>query len=138
MGLASAASSHRTVRLADGRRLSYTEWGQSNGRPVLEFRGLPSSRLGDVVDLAMLARAGVRRITVDRPGVGFSDPQPGRALLDWPDDIRVLTDALALYWAHRVEGRTRRRAATRCLTGSPERQSLAGWARWIDPAPSTG
>ncbi len=96
MGLASAAS-HGTVRLADGRTLSYTEWGESNGRPVLEFRGLPSSRLGDAVDLAMLARAGVRRITVDRPGVGFSDPQPGRALLDWPDDIGVLADALGLH-----------------------------------------
>jgi pimeloyl-ACP methyl ester carboxylesterase len=84
------------VDLADGRRLSYMQWGDSRGRPVLEFRGLPSSRTGDGIDLAVLARAGVRRITVDRPGVGFSDPYPGRTLLDWPDDVCALADALGL------------------------------------------
>ena len=53
------------VRLADGRRLSYTEWGARSGRPVLEFRGLPSSSLGDAIDHTKLADAQVRRITVD-------------------------------------------------------------------------
>ena len=57
------------VHLADGRRLSYTKWGQPAGRPVLEFRGLPGSHTGDAIDMAVLARAGVRRITVVRPGV---------------------------------------------------------------------
>ena len=84
------------VHLADGRRLSYTEWGQSAGRPVLEFRGLPSSHTGDAIDMAVLARAGVRRITVDRPGVGSSDPQAGRTLLDWPADVRGLANTLGL------------------------------------------
>ena len=49
------------VHLADGRRLSYTEWGQPAGRPVLEFRGLPSSHTGDAIDMAVLARAGVQQ-----------------------------------------------------------------------------
>ncbi|HEX2400665.1 MAG TPA: alpha/beta hydrolase, partial [Mycobacterium sp.] len=71
-------------------------WGQPAGKPVLEFRGLPSSRSGDAIDLDVLGRAQVRRITVDRPGVGFSDPQPGRTLLDWPADVRELADALGL------------------------------------------
>lgn len=38
----------------------------------------------------------MRRITVDRPGVGFSDHQRGRTLLDWPDDVSALADALGL------------------------------------------
>jgi pimeloyl-ACP methyl ester carboxylesterase len=84
------------TRLADGRTLSYTEWGDPDGTPVLEFRGLPSSRMGDAVDLGVITAAGVRRITVDRPGVGFSDPQPGRTLLDWPNDVRALGDHLGL------------------------------------------
>ncbi len=63
---------------------------------MLEFRGLPSSRMGDAVDLDVITGAGVRRITVDRPGVGYSDPQPGRVLLDWPHDVRVLADHLGL------------------------------------------
>ena len=38
----------------------------------------------------------MRRITVDRAGVGFSDPQPGRALLDWPDGVWALANSLRL------------------------------------------
>ncbi len=32
----------------------YAEWGDPAGRPLLEFRGLPSSRLGDAIDPAFL------------------------------------------------------------------------------------
>jgi len=95
-GAFSPGSTQGYVNLADGRQLAYTEWGQPVGRPVLEFRGLPSSRTGDAIDLDMLARAQVRRITVDRPGLGLSDPQPGRTLLDWPADVRELANALGL------------------------------------------
>jgi pimeloyl-ACP methyl ester carboxylesterase len=95
-GALSPGSTRGYINLADGRRLSYTEWGEPAGKPVLEFRGLPSSRTGDGINLAVLARAGVRRITVERPGVGCSDPQPGRTLLDWPDDVSALADALRL------------------------------------------
>ena len=38
----------------------------------------------------------MRRITVDRPGVGFSDAQPSRTLLDWPEDVRAVADTLGL------------------------------------------
>lgn len=37
---------------------------------------------------------GFRIITPDRPGIGQSDFQPGRTLLDYPEDIRQLIDAL--------------------------------------------
>ncbi|MFZ1176024.1 MAG: alpha/beta hydrolase, partial [Mycobacterium sp.] len=63
---------------------------------MLEFRGLPSSRMGDAVPLDAMTAAGVRRITVDRPGVGYSDPKPGRTLLGWPNDVRALVDHLGL------------------------------------------
>lgn len=95
--MGNAAPSRRSyVNLADGRRLTYAEGGDPAGRPVIEFRGFPSSRNGDAIDVPALAPKGVCRITVDRPGVGFSDPQPGRVLLDWPDDVRVLADTLGL------------------------------------------
>ena len=95
-GAFSPASTQGYMNLADGRRLSYTEWGHPAGKAVLEFRGLPSSRSGDAIDLDVLARARVRRITVDRPGLGLSDRQPGRSMLDWPTDVRGLADALGL------------------------------------------
>ena len=38
----------------------------------------------------------MRVISVDRPGCGSSDFQEHRRLLDWPDDVSVLADALGL------------------------------------------
>ncbi|PZG21694.1 alpha/beta hydrolase [Spongiactinospora gelatinilytica] len=40
---------------------------------------------GDVVD-----RLGVRLISLDRPGLGASDPAPGRTLGSWPADVAAL------------------------------------------------
>jgi pimeloyl-ACP methyl ester carboxylesterase len=38
----------------------------------------------------------VQVIAVDRPGIGRSDPQPGRKVQDWPRDIAQLADALGV------------------------------------------
>jgi pimeloyl-ACP methyl ester carboxylesterase len=39
---------------------------------------------------------GARLIAVDRPGIGLSDPLPGRRLLDWPADVAELANQLEL------------------------------------------
>src|SRR5690606_7341419 len=39
---------------------------------------------------------GARVITPDRPGYGLSDYLPGRRLVDFPDDVAQLADALGL------------------------------------------
>jgi pimeloyl-ACP methyl ester carboxylesterase len=85
----------RTVRLADGRTLAYAEYGDARGAPVLFFHGLPSSRLMHP-DAEVSRTLGVRVIVPDRPGFGRSDPKPGRRLLDWPDDVKELCDALGI------------------------------------------
>lgn len=86
----------RQIELRDGRRLGYGEYGDPQGRPVLYCHGFPSSRLeaGLITDAAR--RHGLRLIAVDRPGYGLSDFQPGRKLLDWPDDVVQLTAALGI------------------------------------------
>jgi pimeloyl-ACP methyl ester carboxylesterase len=81
--------------LSDGRALGYSEWGPTDGFPVLGFMGTSLSWLAHVgVDGPRAA--GVRLILVDRPGYGLSDLQPGRTLLDWPRDVAELADALGL------------------------------------------
>ena len=45
---------------------------------------------------SIAAQRGIRLIAVERPGYGLSDPQPGRTMLDWTDDIEVLIDALGI------------------------------------------
>ncbi len=86
----------QTLRLRDGRDLGYAEWGDPAGTPVLYFHGLHSSRLALYRDPAFFAAHGIRFITIDRPGIGLSTFQRQRTLLDWPDDVAQLADALGL------------------------------------------
>lgn len=82
------------IRLTDGRRLAYAEYGPADGKPVIAFHGTPGSRLEQICDLATLTALNIRLIIADRPGYGFSDFQENRRLLDWPDDVTQLADAL--------------------------------------------
>jgi pimeloyl-ACP methyl ester carboxylesterase len=82
------------VDLRDGRRLGYEEWRSGDGFPILGFLGTQLSRLAHLGEAP--EAAGVRLVLVDRPGYGRSDFQPGRRLLDWPEDIAQLADALGI------------------------------------------
>jgi hypothetical protein len=60
----------RTIRLRDGRLLGYAEWGDPPGRPLFYFHGWPGSRVeGRLGDEASKAK-GIRKIALDRPGMG--------------------------------------------------------------------
>jgi len=87
--------SDSTVTLADGRRLAYAEWGDPEGKPVFFFHGSPGSRLFCPDEPASVT-AGVRLITVDRPGVGRSDILVARRWGDWPADVVGLADELGI------------------------------------------
>lgn len=93
-----ATQTDKTVRLPDGRMLGYSESGDPAGTPVLHFHGSPSCRL-DVTapELDAIAeRHGVRVLALDRPGMGLSDPQPGRTILDWPADVVAFAESVGL------------------------------------------
>lgn len=83
------------VKLKDGRRLYYHEFGAPHGKPVLYCHGHPGSHLDlGMFDEALFARFGLRMISPDRPGIGQSDFLPGRRITDWPVDAAKLMDAL--------------------------------------------
>lgn len=82
------------VQLADGRRLAYRATGPAGGLPLYLFHGLAESRLTVHPDESVLEELGIRLVAIDRPGVGLSDPHPGRTLLDWPPDLAALSDQL--------------------------------------------
>jgi pimeloyl-ACP methyl ester carboxylesterase len=75
--------------------MAYCEWGEPDGTPVVLLHGAPGSRLICPNEQATEA-AGVRLLTIDRPGYGRSDPRPGATLLDWPDDYLDLADRIDL------------------------------------------
>ena len=86
----------KQARLNDGRVLAFAEWGEPQGRPVLFFHGTPGGRLTQWWDDRLPGDKGVRLVTVDRPGIGGSDPARGRSVADWAQDIGQLADHLGL------------------------------------------
>jgi pimeloyl-ACP methyl ester carboxylesterase len=86
----------RTITLADVRGLGYAEWGDPGEPPVLYFHGTPASRLDPVCFPDAPAQAGVRLISVDRPGIGLSSFKRHRKIADWPADVAELADQLEL------------------------------------------
>jgi pimeloyl-ACP methyl ester carboxylesterase len=93
---AGEARHSQVLRLGDGRRLAYAEWGEPGGLPLIAFHGTPGSRLMFEIADAPARRQRVRLITPDRPGFGLSDPLPKRRIGDWPKDVAALADALGL------------------------------------------
>jgi len=83
------------VNVAPARRMAWSEWGAADGAPVLLSPGAATSSLLGLV-AGVVEELGARLIAVDRPGLGGSDPSPGRTLLDTAADVRALAAALAL------------------------------------------
>lgn len=82
------------IRLADGRRLAYAQWGDRGGTPIFFFHAVPGSRLW--FDESTTAGRGVRLVIADRPGYGRSDVKEGASLLSWADDAEQLANALGI------------------------------------------
>lgn len=74
------------LKLKDGRRLAWHEWGPESGRAVLFCTGAGmSGSLGFGAVLLDLLQ--LKLISPDRPGLGNSDPHSQRTLLSWCDDV---------------------------------------------------
>lgn len=82
-------------RLPDGRVLSAWAWGPADGRAVLFCPGAGmSGALG--FGHEVLASSGRQLVAVDRPGLGGSDPDPGKTLASVAADIAALVAAEGL------------------------------------------
>jgi pimeloyl-ACP methyl ester carboxylesterase len=89
---------NQQFRLPGGRRLGYDLHGPPGGRPLFYFHGSPSARVEFSLfsDEETLNALNIQVIAVDRPGMGLSDFQANRALLNWPNDVLVLADHLQI------------------------------------------
>jgi pimeloyl-ACP methyl ester carboxylesterase len=85
------------VTLADGRLLAADDVGDPAGVPIVYLHGAPDCRLARHPDDALASAAGVRLVAVDRPGYGWTDPQPGRPdVLAWGREVGVLLEQLGI------------------------------------------
>ena len=87
---------NKTIKLKDGRKLGYIDLGKSDGKPLFHFNGFPGSRLEVTILADRAIKKNIRVIGIDRPGMGLSDFKKNRTLLDWPDDVVELADALGI------------------------------------------
>ncbi len=82
----------RCMRLYDGRKLAWKEFGNHEGKPVIVFHSLT----GTHPDYSLAKAMGIRLIVPERPGSYGSDPLPDRSFMDWPGDVKQLLNHLAL------------------------------------------
>ena len=80
--------------LTAGRVIGYAQYGDPNGFPVVNAHGGLACRLDVAVAAPIADQVGIRLISPDRPGIGLSDPLPGRTILDWAHDIGELLDQI--------------------------------------------
>lgn len=85
-----------TVKLSDGRSLSFARFGDPSGKPVFYFHGFPGSRLEPQSNHDAFLKAGIQLLALDRPGIGHSTRKNKRKLLDWPDDVVEIAKILKL------------------------------------------
>jgi pimeloyl-ACP methyl ester carboxylesterase len=79
---------------------------ETDGRSAMRNMGIPTASRSstpmavlrcrlDLADAnAVATESGVRLISADRPGIGLSDPSPGRTVLDWAHDVGELLDQI--------------------------------------------
>jgi pimeloyl-ACP methyl ester carboxylesterase len=96
------------VTLPDGREVAVDEHGRPDGPVVVLLHSSPGSRLLDP-DPAVTAEAGVRLLTLDRPGFGDSSPLADGVVpraADRADDVAAVlaaldvTEAGVVGWSH--------------------------------------
>ncbi len=85
-----------SLHLPDGRRVSYAEFGQRDGLPVLAIHGTPGSRFMFSLADAAARERGLRILAPDRPGYGRSDWRRNHSLLGLAGDFVTFADRLEI------------------------------------------
>ena len=80
----------------NGERVAFSEYGDTNGEPVMFCHGWPSSRLMAQFTHDAARELGVRIISPDRPGIADSSFVAERKLLDWSPLVSELANFLKL------------------------------------------
>lgn len=84
-----------SITYKDDYRLSYSEFGNLQGYPILIQHGLIAS-IEDYDLFESLVDLGVRLISIARPGYGESSPYLMRNIAEWGEIVSVLVEHLQL------------------------------------------
>lgn len=127
------------IHLEDGRKLAFLEFGERTGYPLFYCHSHGSSRLEGAFFHNEAKTAGFRVISVDRPGIGYSDFSPRSDQLSFAADIIQIANKLrvqhfgllasgggagfALAVAHQFPDRARILLGLSCVPSAPANTS---------------
>src|SRR5580704_2836233 len=131
---------YQSIKLRDGRTLAYAQFGDPEGDPIIYCHGTPSSRAEGELTLrgSCAAQLGLRVIIPDRPGMGGSDFLPNRRVVDWPNDVLELADALQIERFAMLGSSGGAPYALVCGAMIPERVSVVGVIGAVAPIDAPG
>ena len=115
-----------SVKLSDGRTLAFVQYGDPAGKPILYCHGGISSKSDVAFAQKYCEENGFLITSPDRPGIGDSDTQPKRTLLDWGRDSRELLDHLRVEKTAVLGWSLGGPYALACAYSLPERVSSIG------------
>src|SRR3954465_14985887 len=86
-----------TVRVPDGRLLSFSEFGRPRGRAVIWMHGTPGARR-QVPEVARIAaeELDLRILGLARPGVGHPTPHRYGSMFDFTADLTHVLECLGI------------------------------------------
>lgn len=98
--LYNANESSSVLTLADGRMIGYAQYGDLNGKAMIVLHGILGSRLENALFDDNAKELGIRIIGIERPGYGWSSPDPRplkeRKVIDHAKDVEALAEHLKL------------------------------------------
>jgi pimeloyl-ACP methyl ester carboxylesterase len=86
----------QVLRLADGRRIGFAEYGDPDGLPVLAIHGTPGSRFMFALTDEAARQRRLRVVAPERPGYGLSDFRLQTSLAEAASDLEQFANALDL------------------------------------------
>ena len=86
----------QVLRLADGRRMGFAEYGDPDGLPVLAIHGTPGSRFMFALTDEAARQRRLRVVAPERPGYGLSDFRLQTSLAEAASDLEQCANALDL------------------------------------------
>lgn len=85
-----------TFTTTDNKRIYYYIFGNISSTPIFFFHGYPGTGKQAFLLRDTYLQDDFCLIAIDRPGYGLSDPQPGLTLKKFAQDIKELSDYLAI------------------------------------------
>jgi pimeloyl-ACP methyl ester carboxylesterase len=85
------------IKVHDGRRMGYAEFGEPRGRAVVWLHGTPGARRQIPEQARVFAHLhNVRLVGLDRPGIGLSTPYVYPKIRAFASDLASVADALGI------------------------------------------